>query len=108
MQRLHPRQRVGNHSDGIWCHKWDVIGGPAQREGVVWRAGEPQRVVSLQGLTLVIMLQLLHLQGHDLFVLDVSDVICGISLGTGAPVRLMAPLVLLIVQRRKRQDVKEQ
>lgn len=101
MQRLHPRQCVWNHGDGVWRHKWDIIWRPAQREGVVWWAGKPQRVVCLQRLTLVIVLQLLHLQRHDLFVLDVSDIICGVSLGTRAPVSLMAPLVLFVVQSRK-------
>lgn len=108
MQRLHPRECVWNHGDGVWCHKWDVVRGPAQREGVVRRAGKSQRVMSLQGLTLMIVLQLLHLQGHDLFVLDVSDVVGRVSLGTGAPVGLVAPLVLLVVERRKGQDVQEE
>lgn len=64
--------------------------------------------MGLQGLTLVIVLQLLHLQRHDVFVLDVSDVICRVPLGTGAPVSLVAPLVLLIVQRGESQNVEEQ
>lgn len=48
MQRLHPRQCVWNHGDGVWCHEWDVIWRPAQRQGVVWGTGEPQCVVCLQ------------------------------------------------------------
>jgi len=101
VQRLNPRQCVWNHGDGVWCHEWDVIRRAAQRQGVVWGTGEPQRVMSLQGLALVVVLQLLHLQRHDLFVLDVSDVVGRVPLGTGAPVRLVASLVLLVVQSRK-------
>lgn len=56
----------------------------------------------------MVMLQLLHLQRHDLLVLDVSDVVGRVSLGAGAPVRLVAPLVLLVVQSRKGQDVEEE
>lgn len=107
VQRLHPRQCVWNHGDGVWCHERDVIRRPAQRKGVVWRTGEPQRVVSLQGFTLMVVLQLLHLQRHDLLVLDVSNIVGRVSLGAGAPVRLVASLVLLVVQSRKCQNVEE-
>lgn len=62
VQRLHARQCVWDHGDGVWCHERDVVRRPAQRQGVVWRTREPQRVVGLKGLTLVVVLQLLHLQ----------------------------------------------
>lgn len=37
-----------------------------------------------------------------------SDVICGVPLGAGAPVCLVAPLVLLVVQSRECQNVEEE
>ena len=106
VQRLHARERVGDHGDGVGGHEWDVVGRPAERERVVRRAGEPQRVVGLQRLALVV--QLLHLQGHDLLVLDVRDVIGSVPLRAGAPVGLVASLVLLVVEGGKGQDVQEQ
>lgn len=39
VQRLHARQCVGNHGDGVWCHKWDVVRRPAQGQGVVRGTG---------------------------------------------------------------------
>lgn len=108
VQRLHARERVGDHGDGVGGHERDVVGGAAERERVVGRAGEPQRVVRLQRLAVVVVFQLLHLQGHDLLVLDVRDVVGGAPLGAGAPVRLVAPLVLLVVEGGEGQDVQEQ
>lgn len=62
----------------------------------------------LQRLTLVVMLQLFHLQRHDLFILDVGDVVGGVPLGTGASVCLVSPLVFLVVEGCESQDVEEQ
>lgn len=56
----------------------------------------------------MVVFELLHLQRHDLFVLNVSNVIGRVSLGTGAPVRFVASLVLLVVQSRKGQNVEEE
>lgn len=106
VERLHTRERVWDHGDGVGGHERDVVGRPAQRERVVRRAGEPQRVVGLQRLTLVV--QLLHLQGHDLLVLDVRDVVGGVPLRAGAPVGLVASLVLLVIEGSEGQDVQEQ
>lgn len=44
---------------------------------------------------------LLHLQGHNLLLLSVSQVIGGGPLGAAAPVDIMPPFVLLVVERGK-------
>lgn len=73
MQGLHASQCVGDHGDGAGRHQGDVVRRTAQGEGVVGRAGEAQRVVGLQRLTLVVVLMLqlllLHLQRHQLLAL---------------------------------------
>lgn len=51
---------------------------------------------------------LLHLQGHDLLFLSVSQIIGGTPLGTAAPVDVMPSLVLLIVKGGKGQNVEEE
>lgn len=108
VQRLHRCQRVGDHGDGFWRHERDVVGGAAQRERVVRRAGEPERVVRLQGLALVLVLQLLHLQGHELLVLEVRDIVADVPLWAEPPAGLVAVLVLLVVKRSEGQDVQEE
>jgi len=121
VQRLHASQRVGDHGDGARRHQRDVVGRAPQREGVVGRAGEAQRVVSLQRLALVVVLvlqlQLLHLQRHQRLALQVGHVAGGggrvggrrVALRGGRPpVGLVPPLVLLVVQRGEGQDVQEE
>ena len=121
VQRLHASQWVGDHGDGARCHQGDVVGGPAQGEGVVGRAGEAERVVGLQRLALVVVLELqlllLHLQGHQLLALQVGHVVGGgrraggrrVALrGGDAPVGVVPPLVLLVVQRGEGEDVEEE
>lgn len=122
VQRLHASQGVGDHGDGAGRHQGDVVGRAAQGQRVVGGAGESQRVVTLQGLALVVVLVLqlllLHLQGHQLFVLQVGHVVGGgrrrASRGGAAlrgghvPVGLVAPLVLLVVERCEGQDVEEE
>lgn len=51
---------------------------------------------------------LLHLQGHDLLLLSVSQVIGGTPLGAAAPVDIMPALVLLVVECGKGQNVEEE
>lgn len=51
---------------------------------------------------------LLHLQGHDLLFLSVSQVVGGVPLGAAAPVDVMLPFVLLVVERSESQDVEEE
>lgn len=51
---------------------------------------------------------LLHLQGHDLLLLSVSQIVGGGPLGAAAPVDVMPPFVLLVVERGKRQNVEEE
>ena len=108
VQRLHARERVGDHGDGVGGHERDVVGGAPQRERVVGRAGEPERVVRLQRLAVVVVFQLLHLQGHHLLALHVRDVVGGAARRAGPPVRLVAPLVLLVVEGGEGQDVQEE
>lgn len=66
MQGLHASQCVGDHGDGAGRHQGDVVRRPTEGEGVVGRAGQAQRIVGLQRLTLVVVfvlqLLLLHLQ----------------------------------------------
>lgn len=51
---------------------------------------------------------LLHLQGHDLLLLSVSQVVGGAPLGAAAPVDIMPSLVLLVVECGKGQNVEEE
>lgn len=51
---------------------------------------------------------LLHLQGHDFLLLSVSQVIGGVPLGTAAPVDIVPPFVLLVVESSKSQNVEEE
>lgn len=48
VQRLHAGQRVGDHGDGAGRHQGDVVGRAPQRERIVRRARQAQRVVGLQ------------------------------------------------------------
>ncbi|KAG7240092.1 hypothetical protein INR49_027946 [Caranx melampygus] len=88
-----------------------VVGGTAQRQCVVRRAGRPEDVVGPEGLHVVvsIVLRVLHLQGHDLLLLTVSQVI-----GRAAPLRRqpvaphLVPLVSLVVKSCEGQDVEEE
>lgn len=121
VQRLHASQRVGDHGDGAGRHEGDVVGRPAQGEGVVGRAGEAQRVVGLQRLALVVVLVLqlllLHLQGHQLLTLQVGHVVgCGGRVAGSrvalrrrdAPVGLVPPLVFFVVECSEGEDVEEE
>ena len=51
---------------------------------------------------------LLHLQGHDLLLLSVSQVVGGTPLRAAAPVDVMPTLVLLVVKCGKGQNVEEE
>lgn len=51
---------------------------------------------------------LLHLQGHDLLLLSVSQVIGSVPLGAAAPVDIVPPFVLLVVECSKSQNVEEE
>lgn len=51
---------------------------------------------------------LLHLQGHDLLLLSVSQVIGGVPLGAAAPVDIVPPFVLLVVEGGKSKNVEEE
>lgn len=39
MKRLHAGDGTGDHGDGVRCHQRHVVGGTAQRQCVVRRAG---------------------------------------------------------------------
>lgn len=41
MKGLHAGDGTGDHGDGVWCHQRHVVGGTAQRQRVVRRAGGP-------------------------------------------------------------------
>ncbi|KAG7240011.1 hypothetical protein INR49_028071 [Caranx melampygus] len=111
MKRLHAGDGTGDHGDGVRCHQGHVVGGTAQRQCVVRRAGRPEDVVGPEGLHVVvsIVLRVLHLQGHDLLLLTVSQVI-----GRAAPLRRqpvaphLVPLVSLVVKSCEGQDVEEE
>lgn len=51
---------------------------------------------------------LLHLQGHDLLLLGVSQVVGGAPLGAAAPVDVVPALVLLVVERSECENVEEE
>lgn len=51
---------------------------------------------------------LLHLQGHDLLLLSVGQVVGGAPLRAAAPVDVMPALVLLVVKSGEGQDVEEE
>lgn len=51
---------------------------------------------------------LLHLQGHDLFLLSVGQVVGSAPLRAAAPVDVMPALVLLVVKSSKGQNVEEE
>lgn len=54
VQGLQPNQGIGNHSDGVGSHEWDVIWGAPQGQGVVGQCCEAQCVVWGAGLTLMV------------------------------------------------------
>lgn len=110
MKRLHAGDGAGDHGDGVGRHQRHVVGGPAQRQGVVGRAGGPQNVMGPQGLHVVVgvVLRVLHLQRHDLLLLAVGQVVRRSAPlgGQAVPPHLVA-LVALVVEGRERQDVEE-
>lgn len=111
VKRLHAGDGAGDHGDGVWRHQRHVVGGAAQRQGVVGRAGGPQDVVGSQGLHVVVsvVLRVLHLQGHDLLLLAVSQVVGGAAPLRGQPVPAhLVPLVTLVVKGGEGQDVEEE
>lgn len=65
----------------------------------------------VQGVAPAVAVQvrvLFHLQGHDLLLLSVSQVVGGVPLGAATPVDIMPPFVLLVVERGKSQNVEEE
>lgn len=54
VQCLQPYQGVGDHSDGIGCHEWDVIRGASQGQRIVRQCSEAQCVMWGTGLTLMV------------------------------------------------------
>lgn len=54
MQGLQPNQGVGNHSDGIGGHEWDVIRGAPQGQGIVGQCCEAQCVMGWASLTFMV------------------------------------------------------
>lgn len=120
MQGLHASQCVGDHGYGAGCHQGDVVRRSAQGEGVVGRACQAHCVVGLQWLALVVVLVLqlllLHLQGHQILALQVSNIIGrGGRVGWGrvtlwsgdTPVGFMPSLVFLVVESGESKDVEE-
>lgn len=120
VQRLHASQGVGDHGDGAGSHQGDVVRRAAQGEGIVGGTGEPQRVVALQGLALVVLLVLqllLHLQRHQLLALQVRHIVGrgrspgrgGVALWRGkAAAGVVPPFVFLVVESGKGQNVEEE
>ena len=62
----------------------------------------------MDGLTLMIQISVLHLQGHDLLFLCVGQIIGSRALRAASPVNVMSPLILFVVQGCKGQDVQKQ
>lgn len=58
MKRLHAGDGTGDHGDGIWCHQWYIVGGTAQCQSVVGRAGRSQNVMWPEGLHVMMSIML--------------------------------------------------
>lgn len=114
VERSEPPHGAGDHGYGVWRHKRDVVRRASHGQSVVRRAGSPQHhVMRVQGIAHppavpVQIRVLLHLQGHDLFLLSVSQVVGSAPLWAAAPVDIMPALVLLVVKCGKGQNVEEQ
>lgn len=113
VKRGEPPHGAGDHGYGVRRHERDVVRRSPHGQSVVRWAGSPQHhVVRVQGVanTPAVPVQvrvLLHLQGHDLLLLSVSQVVGGVPLGAAAPVDIMPSLVLLVVKRSEGQNVEE-
>lgn len=62
----------------------------------------------MDGLTLMIQVSVLHLEGHDFFFWSMRQVIGGCALRAAPPVDVMSSLILLVVQGCEGQDVQKQ
>lgn len=98
---------AGDHSYGVWRHKRDVVWGASHGQGVVWGASSPQdyivrvqRVSDCPAVPVQVRV-LLHLQGHDLLLLSVGQIIGSAPLGATAPMDVVSSLVLFIVKSSK-------
>lgn len=62
----------------------------------------------MDGLTFMIQVSVLHLEGHYLLFLCMSKIIGSSTLWATSPVNIMSPLVFFVVQCCKGQNVQEQ
>lgn len=111
MKGLHAGDCAGDHGDGVGRHEGHVVGGAAQGQRVVGWTGGSQDVVGPEGLHVVVgvVLRVLHLQGHDLLLLAVSQIIGGAAPLRGQAVAThLVSLVALVVEGSKSQDVEEE
>lgn len=111
VERLHAGDGAGDHGDGVGSHQRHVVRSATQRQRVVGRTGGPQDVVRSEGLHVVVsvVLRVLHLQGHDLLLLAVSQVVGRhASLGRQPVPSHLVPLVALVVKSSEGQDVEEE
>lgn len=114
VERGEPAHGAGDHGYGVWRHERDVVRRAPHGQSVVRWAGSPQHhVVWVQGVAHspavpVQVRVLLHLQGHDLLLLGVSQVVGRAPLGAAATVHIVPALVLLVVEGGEGQDVEEE
>ena len=107
VQCLQPHQGVGDHSDGVGGHEWNVIRGAPQGQRVVRQRGEAQGVVG--GTCLTLMVCGTQLQRCQLLLRSSSQFRSPSSpLRAGLPQGLLTSLVLAIVESSEGQDIKEQ
>ena len=62
----------------------------------------------MDGLTFMIQISVLHLEGHDLLFLCVGQIIGSRALRAASPVNIMSPLIFFVVQGCKGQDVQKE
>lgn len=111
VKRLHAGDGARDHGDGVGCHQRYIVWSAAQSQGVVGRAGGSEDVVGTERLHVMVgvVLRVLHLQGHDLLLLTVSQVVGGAAPLGGQPVTThLVPLVALVVKGGEGQNVEEE
>lgn len=62
----------------------------------------------MDGLTLMIQVSVLHLEGHDFLFWSMGQIVGGCALRATPPVDIVSPLILLVVQGSESQDVQKQ
>lgn len=103
-----------DHGNSVWCHERDVIRRAPHGKSVVWWASSPQHhIMWMQAVPnpSAIPIQiwvLFHLQGHNLLLLSVGQIIGGTSLRAAVPMDVVPSLVLLVVKRSECQNVEKE